>query len=324
VTAAPPPAAQGDAGNLVRRLLAGERRALARVITLVEDADPIGREALALLYPHTGRAHLIGVTGGSGAGKSTLTSALTKELRRRGRTVGIVAVDPSSPFSRGALLGDRIRMQELSRDPEVFVRSMATRGELGGLAPMTAEAAAVLDAAGKDAVIIETVGAGQDEVEVAAAADTTIVVLTPGAGDDVQAMKAGIMEVADVLVVNKADLPGADALLAQLQAMTAIASRGRLETPIVSTVATKGAGVDELADAVEAHRQKLASSGDLDRLRLDRARRQLLALARHELLERVLRASERDGRLEELVRAVARRELDPASAARRLIEAAEA
>ena len=324
MTAAPPPAAQGDAGNLVRRLLAGERRALARVITLVEDADPIGREALALLYPHTGRAHLIGVTGGSGAGKSTLTSALTKELRRRGRTVGIVAVDPSSPFSRGALLGDRIRMQELSRDPEVFVRSMATRGELGGLAPMTAEAAAVLDAAGKDAVIIETVGAGQDEVEVAAAADTTIVVLTPGAGDDVQAMKAGIMEVADVLVVNKADLPGADALLAQLQAMTAIASRGRLETPIVSTVATKGAGVDELADAVEAHRQKLASSGDLDRLRLDRARRQLLALARHELLERVLRASERDGRLEELVRAVARRELDPASAARRLIEAAEA
>jgi LAO/AO transport system kinase len=322
VTAAPPPAAQGDAGDLVRRLLAGERRALARVITLVEDADPIGRQALALLYPHTGRAHLIGVTGGSGAGKSTLTSALTRELRKRGRTVGIVAVDPSSPFTRGALLGDRIRMQELARDPEVFVRSMATRGELGGLAPMTAEVAAVLDAAGKDTVIIETVGAGQDEVEVAAAADTTIVVLTPGAGDDVQAMKAGIMEVADVLAVNKADLPGADALLAQLQAMTAMASRGRLDTPIVSTVATKGAGVTELADAVEAHRQRLASSGELERLRLDRARRQVLALARHELIERVLRASERDGRLDELVRAVARRELDPASAARRLIEAA--
>ena len=154
MTASPPPAAQDEAGDLVRRLLAGERRALARVITLVEDADPIGRQALALLYPHTGRAHLIGVTGGSGAGKSTLTSALAKELRKRGRTIGIVAVDPSSPFSRGALLGDRIRMQELSRDPEVFVRSMATRGELGGLAPMTAEVAAVFDAAGKDTVII--------------------------------------------------------------------------------------------------------------------------------------------------------------------------
>jgi LAO/AO transport system kinase len=323
VTPGAPPAAQSEAGDLVRRLLAGERRALARVITLVEDAGEAGRQALALLYPHTGRAHLIGVTGGSGAGKSTLTGSLTKELRKRGRSVGIVAVDPSSPFSRGALLGDRIRMQELSRDPEVFVRSMATRGELGGLAPMTAEVAAVLDAAGKDAVIIETVGAGQDEVEVAAAADTTIVVLTPGAGDDVQAMKAGIMEVADILVVNKADLPGADALLAQLQTMTAMASRGRLDTPIISTVATKGAGVAELADAVEAHRQKLASSGDLERLRLDRARRQLLVLARQELLERVLRATQRDGRLDELVRAVARREVDPYAAARRLIDAPE-
>jgi len=322
VTASPPPAAQDEAGDLVQRLLAGERRALARVITLVENATPQGRQAIALLYPHTGRAHLIGVTGGSGAGKSTLTNTLTLELRKRGRTVGIVAVDPSSPFTRGALLGDRIRMQDLSRDPEVFVRSMATRGQLGGLAPMTAEVAAVLDAAGKDVVIIETVGAGQDEVEVAAAADTTIVVLTPGAGDDVQAMKAGIMEVADILVVNKADLPAADALLAQLQAMTAIASRGRLETPILSTVATKGAGVAELADAIQAHRQRLASSGELERLRLDRARRQVLALARHELLERVLRASERDGRLEDLVQSVARRELDPYSAAHRLIDAA--
>jgi LAO/AO transport system kinase len=316
------PARPAGGEELVRRLLAGERRALARVISLVEAGSPEGRQALTLLYRHTGRAHIAGITGGSGAGKSTLTSALTRNLRKRGRTVGIVAVDPSSPFTRGALLGDRIRMQELARDPEVFVRSMATRGELGGLAPMTAEVAAVLDAAGKDTVIIETVGAGQDEVEVAAAADTTVVVLTPGAGDDVQAMKAGIMEVADVLAVNKADLPGADALLAQLQAMTAMASRGRLDTPIVSTVATKGAGVTELADAVEAHRQRLASSGELERLRLDRARRQVLALARHELIERVLRASERDGRLDELVRAVARRELDPASAARRLIEAA--
>lgn len=309
--------------DLVRRLLAGERRALARVITLVESATPEGRRAIALLHQHTGRAHVVGITGGSGAGKSTLAAALARELRQRGRSLGIVAVDPTSPFSHGALLGDRIRMQELSRDPEVFVRSMATRGELGGLAPTTAEVVAVLDAAGKDIVLVETVGAGQDEVEVASAADTTVVVLTPGAGDEVQAMKAGIMEVADLLVVNKADLPGADALVAQLQAMTAMASRGRLDTPVLRTVAPKGTGVPELADAIAAHRTKLETSGDLDRLRLERARRQLLALARQELLAAVLRAAERDGRLDALVRSVAHRELDPYTAARQLIAAAQ-
>ena len=307
---------------LVEQLLKGERRALSRIISLVENASDEGRRALALLYPRTGRAHTVGITGGSGAGKSTLTCALALEYRRRGRSIGIVAVDPSSPFTRGALLGDRIRMQELSRDPQVFVRSMATRGELGGLAPMTAEVAAVLDAAGKDLVIIETVGAGQDEVEVAAAAETTVLVLTPAAGDDVQAMKAGIMEVADIFVVNKADLPGADALAAQLTAMASQASRGRLETPILQTVATRGAGIAELADAIDEHKKRLQSSGGLERLRLERARRQLLALARQQLLARVLSASERDGRLDALVRAVAARELDPASAAQQLIEGA--
>ncbi len=320
-SASSPP--QGGAEELVQRLLAGDRRALARAISLVENSAPEGRRALALLYRHTGRAHIVGVTGGSGAGKSTLTTGLALELRRRARTVGIVAVDPSSPFSHGALLGDRIRMQELTRDPAVFVRSMATRGGLGGLAPMTAEVVAVLDAAGKDVVVVETVGAGQDEVEVASAAETTAVVLTPAAGDEVQAMKAGLMEVADILVVNKADLPGADALMVQLAAMTAIASRGRLETPILRTVATKGEGIAELADAIDEHRRRLAASGGLERQRLERARRQVLALARHQLLAEVLRATERDGRLDELVRSVARRELDPYAAARRLIEAAE-
>ena len=307
--------------ELVRRLLSGERRALAQTISLVENGAPEGHEALALLYSHTGRAHSIGITGGSGSGKSTLACGLALEFRRRGRTVGIIAVDPTSPFTHGALLGDRIRMQELARDPEVFVRSMATRGELGGLAPATTEVAAVLDAAGKDIVLIETVGAGQDEVEVASAAETTVVVLTPAGGDDVQAMKAGIMEVADVLVVNKADLPGADGLVSQLQALTTMASRGRLETPIVSTIATKGEGVAELADALEEHRRRLAASGELEQGRLERARRQVLALARHRLLEQVLRATERDGRLEELARSVARRELDPYAAAQRLVEA---
>ncbi len=306
----------------MRRLLRGERRALARVISLVEDGTPEGHEALSLLYRHTGRAHIVGITGASGSGKSTLAASLALEYRRRGRTVGVVAVDPTSPFTHGALLGDRIRMQELTRDPEIFVRSMATRGELGGLAPATVEVVAVLDAAAKEVILVETVGAGQDEVEVASAAETTVVVLTPAGGDEVQAMKAGIMEVADILVVNKADLPGAEALTAQLQALITLVSRGRLETPILRTVATKGDGTGELADVIEEHREKLETSGELERQRLERARRQVLALARHQLLEEVLRATERDGRLEELVRSVAQRELDPYAAAHRLIEAA--
>jgi len=318
----PPQADQAEAEDLVRRLLSGERRALARAISLVEDGAAEGRQALSLLYPHTGRAHVVGITGGSGSGKSTLTCALALQLRRRGRTVGIVAVDPTSPFTHGALLGDRIRMQELARDPEVFVRSMATRGELGGLAPMTVEVVAVLDAAGKDVIVVETVGAGQDEVEVASTAETTVVVLTPASGDEVQAMKAGIMEVADILVVNKADLPGADALMGQLTAMTSLASRGRLETPVLRTIATKGEGVLELAEAIEEHRRRLESSGELEQQRLERARRQVLALVRHQLLDQVLRATERDGRLDGVVRSVAQRELDPYAAAQRLIEAA--
>ncbi len=313
---------QSQTEDLVRRLVDGDRRALARIISLVENGAREGRQALSLLYRRTGRAHVAGITGGSGAGKSTLTCVLALEFRKRGRTIGVVAVDPSSPFTRGALLGDRIRMQELARDPQVFVRSMATRGELGGLAPTTAEVVDVLDAAGKDIVLVETVGAGQDEVEVASAAETTVLVLTPAAGDDVQAMKAGVMEVADLLVVNKADLPGADALAAQLAAITTQVSRGRLDVPVLRTVATKATGVVELADAIEEHRRRLESSGDLERLRLDRARRQLLALTRQQLLADLLRASERDGRLNALVRAVASRELDPYQAARRLIEEA--
>jgi LAO/AO transport system kinase len=308
--------------SLVERLLAGDRRALARALTLVENASPEGHAVLSLLYPRTGKAHVIGVTGPGGAGKSTLASALALEYRKRDRTVGIVAVDPSSPFTHGALLGDRIRMQELSRDPAVFVRSMATRGELGGLAAMTSEVAAVLDASGKDIVIVETVGAGQDEVEVASVVETTVVVLTPASGDEVQAMKAGIMEVADILVVNKADLPGAEAFSAQLVALVNMAARGRLDVPVLRTVAPKREGVTELADAVDEHRRKLESSGALEQHRLERARRQLLALARQALLERVLRATERDGRLDAAVRAVANRQLDPYAAAQKLIEEA--
>ena len=305
----------------MRQVLAGERRALARVISLVENGEPEGHEALRLLYPRTGRAHSVGLTGASGSGKSTLAGALAREFRRRERSVGIVAVDPSSPFTRGALLGDRIRMQELTSDPEVFLRSMATRGSLGGLAGSTAQVVAVLDAAGKDVVLIETVGAGQDEVEVAGAAETTVVVNTPGTGDDVQALKAGILEIADILVVNKADQPGADALAQQLQALVSRAGDER-GVPVLKTVASSGEGVPELVDAIDEHRRYLPQSGQLERHRLAQARHQVLALARHELLASVLQATEENGQLDELVGAVARRDLDPYSAARRLIESA--
>ncbi len=305
--------------ELVRRLLAGERRALARAITLVENQSPQGYEALRLLYPYTGRAHTIGITGGAGAGKSTLTNALAKEFRRRGKTVGIIAVDPSSPFSRGAILGDRIRMQELTADEGIFMRSMATRGALGGLSETAADAVAVLDAAGKDVVFLETVGAGQDEVEVAAAAQTTVLVLTPSSGDDVQAMKAGIMEIADLLVVNKADLPHTDALIAALKAHLSLSEHGEWVPPILRVVATKEVGIGELADELERHYRYLYESGALDNARRERARHQVVAMAQQALTRRILRHA--DGLLDELVQEVAARRMDPHSAAERLLAA---
>jgi LAO/AO transport system kinase len=303
--------------DLVERLHAGNRRALSRLLTLIENDTPEGRRALRLLYPRSGRAHTIGLTGSAGSGKSTLSGAIAREVRRRGRTLGIVAIDPTSPFSQGAILGDRIRMQDLTSDPEVFLRSMATRGNMGGLAPSTAGVVTALDAFGKDAVLVETVGAGQDEVEVAAMADTTVVVLTPGAGDDVQAMKAGIMEIADVLVVNKSDLPNADLLARQLAAIVDAAPSAR-RTPIVKTAGALNEGIDKLLDEIDAHRAYIQSAGVQDEHRRQRARHQVLALARQRMLDRLV-AQHADGRLDALVDQVARRELDPHSAADLLI-----
>ena len=306
--------------ELARRVLAGERRALARAMTLVENQTEDGLATLRALYPHTGRAHTIGITGAGGAGKSTLTNALAKEYRRRGRTVGIVAVDPSSPFTRGAILGDRIRMQELTGDPGIFMRSMATRGSLGGLSATAADAVAVLDAFGNDVIMLETVGAGQDEVEVASAAQTTILINTPGTGDDVQTLKAGIMEIADLLVVNKADLPGADVLVAQLKALLSISDHGDWLIPILRVVALRGEGVPELVDAIDRHRAYLESSGRLSADQRERARHQLVAAAQAELLRRALHAAG-EGGLDELVTAVAERRIDPHTAAGQLIDA---
>jgi LAO/AO transport system kinase len=307
-----------DVDALVERLLAGNRRALGRVLTLIENDTPAGRRALASLYPRSGKAHTIGLTGSAGSGKSTLTGALAREIRRRGRTLGIVAIDPTSPFSQGALLGDRIRMQELTSDPAVFLRSMATRGALGGLAPSTAGVVTALDASGKDVVIVETVGAGQDEVEIAMMADTTVVVVTPGAGDDVQAMKAGIMEIADVLVVNKSDLPNADLLERQLRSIVEASRSGR-QTPIVRTAGALNEGIDKLLDALDEHRAYLAAEDVGRRHRRAQARHQVLALARQRLIDRVVLEHGSNGRLEDLVAEVAERRLDPHAAADQLI-----
>jgi LAO/AO transport system kinase len=303
--------------DLVERFLHGERRALARIITRVENETPEGREYLRQIFPHSGKTHLIGVTGGAGSGKSTLTGALAAEYRRRDKTVGIVAVDPSSPFTHGAILGDRIRMQEHALDPGVYVRSMAGRGALGGLAPAIDGVVSVMDAFGFDYVLIETVGAGQDEVEIAGTALTTILVNNPGTGDDIQALKAGIIEIADILVVNKADHPGADTLVSQLRALLSLAPKGSRHPPIHKTTAIKGEGMAELADAIDEHYQYLQQSGLLEQHRNLDARHQVLSLARSILLERI-RQSTPEPELEALVHRVAARELDPHTAAEQL------
>ena len=303
--------------DLVQRFLKKDRRALARIISRVENQTPEGREYLKALYPHSGKTHIIGVTGGAGSGKSTLTGALAGAYRKREKTVGIVAVDPSSPFTRGAILGDRIRMQDLALDPGVYVRSMAGRGALGGLAPSIADVVAVMDAFGFDAVIIETIGAGQDEVEIAGTAMTTILVNNPGTGDDIQALKAGIIEIADILVVNKADHPGADILVSQLRALLALAPAGSRRPPILKTTATKAEGLEELIDAISEHRAFLDSSGTLAKHREDDARHQVLGITRQILLERIRQATSQET-LDALVAKVAGRELDPHTAAEEL------
>jgi LAO/AO transport system kinase len=239
---------------LAERVAAGELRALARAATLIENATDAGREVLAELFPLTGRALLVGITGPPGAGKSTFANGLITLLRAEGKTVGVVAVDPSSPFTRGAILGDRIRMQEHHGDPGVFIRSVATRGRLGGLGRGTLELALLLDAAGRDVVLIETVGVGQDEIDIARLADVTVVVLAPGWGDSVQAIKAGIMEIADVFAINKADLPGADRLEQEIQAMQSLGNED--PAPVCQVVAAEGRGIEELLAAIRAAFQK--------------------------------------------------------------------
>ncbi len=318
----------------VERVLAGDRLALSRLLSQIENDDPQGLEALSRLYPRTGRAHLIGVTGASGTGKSTLVNRLVLHLRRspapetQPPTVAIVAVDPSSPFSGGAILGDRIRMRDLAGDPGVFIRSMASRGALGGLARGTLGVVDALDAAGFDLILVETVGAGQTEVDIARLAHTTVVVDAPGMGDDVQAIKAGILEIADILVVNKADLPGADRTLtllrSTLEASRPPASQGEgWEVPVLATSAVRGDGVADLAAALQAHRQFLDVSGLLPRRQRERARLEVESLLRERLAARWL-AQQPDGRFEAALEKVIARQLSPRQAVAALLEGGEA
>jgi LAO/AO transport system kinase len=342
--------------ELAEAVLAGNRRAMARLITRIEDGGADARVSLAQIYPHTGRAHIIGVTGAPGTGKSTLVNELAKAYRAANHKVGVIAVDPTSPFSGGAILGDRIRMRDLAGDPGVFVRSMATRGSLGGLARATADAIKVLDAAGLDLIIVETVGAGQSEVEIAETAHSVVVVEAPGLGDEVQAIKAGILEIADVFAVNKADREGADRTAAALEMMLDLgnqAARGlvmhhsrlmkvaqgssQLEPAassstnndgpedggwrpqVVKTIALRGEGVPELIQAIASHRQHLETSQELARRNRIRLANELEHIVRDELMGRLLDQVDQAS-LTRLMAKVAARELDPYSAAQRLIK----
>ncbi|MFQ5846484.1 MAG: methylmalonyl Co-A mutase-associated GTPase MeaB [Candidatus Methylomirabilales bacterium] len=306
-----------EIGERVRQ---GDVRAMARLMSLIEDDSREATSALKGIYPFTGRAFIVGITGPPGSGKSTLTDQLTQEFRRGGREVGIVAVDPTSPFTGGAILADRIRMQRHSLDTGVFIRSMATRGHLGGLAKATNDVVNVLDAAGKDVIFIETVGVGQDEVEVVKAAHTSVVVIVPGLGDDIQAIKAGILEIADIFVVNKADREGAEKAVTELQAMMALGpGRSDWSPPIMKTVAIQGKGIAELAEGILVHQTHLDRAGSRQTRQRERSRALFLELLQEQVTRHLLERATANGTLEQTIDRIARRELDPYSAVEELL-----
>jgi LAO/AO transport system kinase len=298
----------------------GDRRALARTISLVEDGDPLANGVVADLYPQTGSAYSVGVTGPPGVGKSSLVSVLIRHVRERGATVGVVSVDPSSPFSHGALLGDRIRLSDHFLDPDVFIRSMGTRGHLGGLAEATLQALLLLDAAGKDLVFLETVGAGQSEVEVIGIVDTVLLVLMPGSGDSVQALKAGIMEIPDVIAINKMDHPAAKTMLNEVRSILALDRSSDWNPPIVLTEAVRGEHVPELWEKVEEHRAFLEESGRLDERRRANLAREVFAVAASRAGRHLEQAVADDAELRRLLAEVQARELDPLTAVQEILE----
>jgi LAO/AO transport system kinase len=315
--------------TLAQRLLDGDRRALARAITLVEDDRPEGWELVKEVYPHTGKASVVGFTGPPGVGKSTLIGALTKAQREAGRTVGVLSIDPSSPFTKGALLGDRIRLSEHFLDQGVFIRSMANRGALGGLSEAALQAALLLDAAGREDVFVETVGVGQAEIDIIDHADTIVLVLMPGSGDSIQALKAGVMEIPDVIVINKADHPLTDTMVREIRGVLSLANlddRGeedaaqRWRVPIVKTEATHGVGVDELVGRLREHREHILAAGQLQERRRRNLHNEVLAIATARMRRRLEEELDEDEEFKNLIEQVVERRLDPASAATTLLE----
>ncbi len=303
-----------ETANWIESIRLGDARALARAISTVENREPGALELLKALFPHSGRARIIGLTGAPGAGKSTLVDHLAREYRKQGLSIGIIAVDPSSPYSGGAILGDRIRMQALHSDPGIYIRSMATRGSLGGLARTTSDVAMVLDASGRDIVLIETVGVGQDEVDIVRLADITVVMLVPGMGDDVQTIKAGIMEIADIFVINKSDREGAERVEREIRALQSLATRADKWTPpIVKTVATEGTGIGDLAAAIAAYEDFLRQGNLAQRKKVENWRERLVEMLRDSLLERVVRDRMGDGAVARYAAEIAEHRRDPYS-----------
>jgi len=325
---APPMADAKLDRTLAERLLDGDRRALARAISLVENDRPEGWELVKEVYPHTGQAAVVGFTGPPGVGKSTLIGALTKARREAGRTVGVLSIDPSSPFTQGALLGDRIRLSEHFLDQGVFIRSMANRGALGGLSEAALQAALLLDAAGREDVFVETVGVGQAEIDIIDHADTIVLVLMPGSGDSIQALKAGVMEIPDVIVINKADHPLTDTMVREIRGVLSLANldstpeqaRARWRVPIVKTEASRGTGIDELVERLDEHRAHILAEGQLAERRARNLRNEVLAIATARMRRRLEEDVSEDARFAELIDRVVERRLDPASAAATLLE----
>ncbi|HMA27775.1 MAG: methylmalonyl Co-A mutase-associated GTPase MeaB [Solirubrobacterales bacterium] len=312
--------AQKTQESLAERLVAGDKRALARAITLIENDDPAGWELVREVFPRTGRARIVGLTGPPGVGKSTLIGALTAEMRKADREVAVLSIDPSSPFTRGALLGDRIRLSEHFLDPGVFIRSMASRGALGGLSEATLQAALLMDASGKDDVFIETVGVGQAEIDIVDHGDTIVLVLMPGSGDSIQALKAGVMEIPDVIVVNKADHPMTDTMIREIRGVLSLGPPTSWKVPILRTEAAKGEGVAELAEKIAEHRAHIETEGTLDERRARNLRNEVLEVAAARMRRRLAAAVTDDPSVRELLARVVKRELDPASAAKELLE----
>ncbi|MGI8727253.1 MAG: methylmalonyl Co-A mutase-associated GTPase MeaB [Solirubrobacterales bacterium] len=306
--------------ELLEKLVAGDKRALARTISLIENGDPEGARLVGEVFPRTGGARIVGLTGPPGVGKSTLIGALTKLLRSRDRKVGVLSIDPSSPFTRGALLGDRIRLSEHFLDAEVFIRSMASRGALGGLAEASLQAALAMDAAGKDDILLETVGVGQAEIDVVDHADTVILALMPGSGDSIQALKAGVMEIPDVIVVNKSDHPLTDTMVREVRTALSLGPQGSWKVPIIKTDAVKEEGIEELLEALDSHRAHIEAEGTLSERRARNLRNEVLGLAAARMRRRLAERAESDPEVAGLLERVVAREVDPASAARDLLE----